>query len=96
MAGNVPKLSIRGDGGDGKGGKGLTESRTSRVSRASTSGCKTDSSRRRKGMGLFEPLSYEDQQRKRIQVEKVTKVFSTFLLLHLQSAHFCFSTNAVQ
>jgi hypothetical protein len=56
-------------GGDGEGGK------PSRASRVSTTGSRTDSSRRRtSGTGLYEPPSYEETQRKAIRVEKVARV----------------------
>ena len=78
-------------GSEEGGGEGGNPSRASPVS---TSGSRTDSSRRRtSGTGLYEPPSYEETQRKAIRVEKVARVgqhprppalisFVTSILLH--------------
>ncbi|KAG0580445.1 hypothetical protein M758_4G175700 [Ceratodon purpureus] len=77
MASNVPKLPIGSEEGGEEAGKGSRPSRASRVSRASTTGSRTDSSKRRNaGMGLYEPPSYEEQQRKYIRVEKVSRIIA--------------------
>lgn len=76
----VPKLPIgSGEGADGEaGGAVVMASRPSRASRVSTTGGsrRKSSKRRTDGTGLFELPSYEAQARKRIIVEKVTKIVS--------------------
>lgn len=72
----VPKLPIGGGEGDGEEGAGMASrpSRAARAARASTTGSRRESKRRTDGTGLYEPPAYEDQARRRIVVEKVTKV----------------------